>query len=414
MQNMCSKPALSDLVHLSQAAIFEPAEEVSPLPEVAPCGYDPKVLQRVFGAQPDRGLVSMAEPKKNSLGIQDALMPSGKRIRLLKTLLTSACERNCFYCPFRAGRDFRRATFKPHEMAQAFAELHRRRAVEGLFLSSGIVNGGMSTQDKLIDTVAILRKKHAFGGYVHLKLMPGCERDQVLAAMRVADRVSINLEAPSTPRLAQIAPRKAFEGELWQALRWAAEFRRTLPPPKGRRWASLVTQFIVGAAGESDAETLHTTERALREFRLSRVYFSAFHPVSDTPLENAPAESAWREHRLYQASFLLRDYGFTANELPFDAEGRLPLNEDPKLAWGKRHLSHSPVEVNRANRELLLRVPGIGLKGAEAIVLARRQRALRELSQLAALGVNVQRALPFILLDGRRPAQQLALPGMER
>lgn len=380
------------------------------MPGVAPCGYDPKALQRVFGAQPERALVSATEPKKNSLGIQDALMPGGKRIRLLKTLLTSACERNCFYCPFRAGRDFRRATLKPHEMAQVFAELHRRRLVEGIFLSSGIVNGGVNTQDKLIDTVAILRQKHRFGGYVHLKLMPGCERDQVLAAMSVADRVSINLEAPSAPRLAQIAPRKVFEGELWQVLRWAAEIRRTQLPPPGRRWASLVTQFIVGAAGESDLEILGTTDRALREFRLSRVYFSAFHPVNDTPLEGKPAESAWREHRLYQASFLLRDYGFRADELPFDANGRLPLNEDPKLAWGKRHLSDSPVEVNRADRELLLRVPGIGLKGAEAILAARRQRTLREPSQLAALGVNIHRALPFVLLDGHRPEQQLALP----
>ncbi|MCL6509705.1 MAG: radical SAM protein [Anaerolineae bacterium] len=410
---MRSMDTFGKLAFLGRQMLLEPAEEVesarrsSGVP--APCGHTPAELGRIFGGDPRRESVSLSETKKNSLGIHEAIMPGGKRIKLLKTLLTSACERDCYYCPFRAGRDFRRATFKPEEMAQAFAELKQRGIAEGLFLSSGIVGGGVRTQDRLIDTAAILRRKLDYRGYLHLKLMPGSERDQVLEAMTLADRVSVNLEAPNPDRLSRLAPKKIFLAELLQPLKWAAEIRRTMPPPYRGRWPSLVTQFVVGAAGESDVEILQTTAYLTAALGLGRVYFSAFHPVHDTPLENVPPENPWREHRLYQASFLLRDYGFQFEDLPFTADGRLPLDVDPKLGWARLNLRESPVEVNRAGREELLKVPGIGPRGADAILAARRVRALREVKQLRQLGIAAERAAPFITLDGRRPATQLAL-----
>ena len=346
--------------------------------------------------------------KSDSLVVSDAALPNGKRITMLKTLLTSVCERNCFYCPFRAERDFRRATFRPDEFANTFMAVHRAGAAEGIFLSSGVVNGGICTQDKLLDTAEILRHRLNYRGYLHLKIMPGAERAQVERAMQLADRVSINLEAPNPEKLSRLAPRKQFLEELLQPLRWVDEIRRTQPGYKGwnGHWPSSVTQFVVGAVGDTDLELLSTTERLYQEMHLKRAYYSAFNPIPDTPLENQPAASPLREHRLYEASFLLRDYGFSMEELPFVPGGNLPQNTDPKLAWAQANLQERPIEINRADRRELLRIPGIGPKGANAILSARRRNHLHDLAELRGLGINPKRAAPFILLNGVRPAYQ--------
>jgi predicted DNA-binding helix-hairpin-helix protein len=402
LELLSSQMALEPDADAGHAAIASPNAP-------APCGHSPAELQRVFGSDPQNESVSLSDAKKNSLGISEAVMPGGRRIKLLKTLLTSACERNCFYCPFRAGRNFKRATFKPEEMAKAFNELNKRNIAEGFFLSSGIIGGGVKTQDKLIDTAEILRRKLNYRGYLHLKMMPGSERDQLIHAMTLSDRISINLEAPNQQRLTHLAPKKMFFEELLQPLKWAAEIKKTLPPPRSGKWPSLVTQFVVGAVGESDVEILQTTAYLTKELGLQRAYFSAFHPVHDTPLENNAPENPWREHRLYQASFLLRDYGFEFEDLPFTQKGNLPLDVDPKLGWAKQNLQHAPIEVNRADKRELLRIPGIGPATADAILQARRNHTLREPKQLAKLGIAAARALPFVLLDGRRPAVQLPL-----
>ncbi len=367
---------------------LEPAEESRP---EAPACFTPKQRDAVF--------------------VHPAQLPNGQTIKLLKTLLTSACERDCFYCPFRAGRDFRRATFKPEEFANVFMELNRTGAAEGTFLSSGVAGGGIKTQDQLLDTADILRRKHGFRGYIHLKIMPGAEKSQVERAMQLADRVSVNLEAPSTERLAQLAPHKQFLDELLQPLKWVEEIRRTQPTCNGwnGRWPSTTTQFVVGGADESDLELLTTTAWLNKNVRLKRAYFSAFHPISDTPLENKTATDPMREHRLYQASFLLRDYGFDLEELPFLDEGFLPLRTDPKLAWAQLNLPHHPLEINKAEKSELLRIPGVGPKGADAIMNARRKGKLRDLSSLRRLGIVPERVAPFVLMDGRQAIQQLAL-----
>jgi predicted DNA-binding helix-hairpin-helix protein len=343
--------------------------------------------------------------------IHPAVLPNGKHIRLLKTLQTSACERNCYYCPFRAGRDFRRATLSPDEMARTFMGLQRAGIAEGLFLSSGIAGGSVRTQDSIIATVEILRKKLGFRGYIHLKLMPGAEFDQIFQAMRLADRVSLNLEAPNTERLALLAPRKAFFNELLKPLQDVEKIRREKPAVLGwnQRWPSITTQFVVGAVGESDLELLETTQTLHQEVKLKRAYFSRFSPIHDTPFENRSGASPLREQRLYQASFLLRDYGFTLDELPFDIHGFLPEQRDPKTAWAQVHLSEQPMEINQAGWHELLRIPGIGLHGAKAILDSRQKGKINFPEELSQLGVNPKRALPYILLNGKRPPRQLAL-----
>lgn len=352
--------------------------------------------------------------KPEDIFLSRAVLPGGKPITLLKTLLTSACERNCFYCPFRAGRNMKRATFKPEEMAGTYMSIYKAGAAQGIFLSSGILGGGITTQDKLIDTADILRNKLGYRGYLHLKIMPGAERDQVEKSMLLADRVSVNLEAPNTNRLLKLAPKKEFMEELLQPLHWVDEIRRSHSPYQAYkgRWPSTVTQFVVGAVGESDLELLTTTEYLFKQVRLGKTYYSAFSPVEDTPLEDLPPESPLRQLRLYQASFLMRDYGFSLEELPFENGGELPREIDPKVAWAQVNLIEHPVDVNSATRQELLRVPGFGPKSADAILAARRQgQKVRphEVEELRKIGVNPKRAMPYILLGGRRPAHQMAL-----
>lgn len=341
-----------------------------------------------------------------------AALPGGRRIPLLKAMLTTACERDCNYCGFRAGSDARRVTLRPEEMAAAFMQVHRSGQVQGLFLSAGVCGGGVRTQDGLLDACEILRRRLGYRGYLHLKLMPGVERDQAQRAMELADRVSVNLEAPSPERLARLAPAKRFEAELLQPLLWVQAIRRQQEGQRGwgGRWPSSTTQFVVGAAGESDLEILSTTSWLTRTQGLARAYFEAFTPVAGTPLEGHPPEDPLREHRLYQASFLLRDYGFDLEELAFDAAGRLPLDLDPKQAYARAHLTGRPVDVNRSGREELLRVPGIGPAGVRAILAARRAgQRFHELGELGRVGVLAERAAPYVLFDGRPALRQMRL-----
>jgi predicted DNA-binding helix-hairpin-helix protein len=241
--------------------------------------------------------------------------------------------------------------------------------------------------------------------------MPGAEQTQVEKAMQLTDRLSINLEAPNDQRLLLLAPRKQFVEELLRPLQWVEQIRQTQRPQHtwNGKWPSTVTQFVVGAVGESDLEILTTTEYLYKRLQLRRAYFSAFSPIHDTPLENNPAENPLRKNRLYQTSFLFRDYGFSLEEMPFDQTGNLPLHIDPKLAWAKANLRESPVEVNRADQEELLRIPGVGPKGANHILQNRRQARLRDLKDLQAIGVQTNRMAPFVLLDGKRPTYQIPL-----
>jgi predicted DNA-binding helix-hairpin-helix protein len=336
--------------------------------------------------------------------VSNVSTPAGQ-VPMMKSMMTTACERNCYYCPFRAGRGkTRRVTFKPDEMAATFDQLQTAGIAKGLFLSSGIIKGSVTTQDKILDTVEIIRRKYQYKGFVHLKIMPGAEYDQVYRAMQLADRVSINLEGPTQERLTALAPKKDFAGELLQRLAWAHQIRQS-----GIR-ASTVTQFVVGAVGDTDLEILSISERLYGQMGISRAYFSGFNPIIDTPFENLNSTLPVREFRLYQSSFLLRDYGWSVEELPFEDGGNLRLDVDPKRAWADANLLQKPLDVMRADRADLMRIPGIGPKGADAILRARRTARLTDIAQLRALGIRApEQAAPYILLDGRRPPMQLSL-----
>jgi predicted DNA-binding helix-hairpin-helix protein len=376
--------AIEKLQILGPAAQYEPAEDVG-----------------LSG----QSLGIPRTPPQLAKCVSHATLPGGKQIPILKTLVSSVCENDCRYCAFRAGRDVRRATFSADELANLSDQLWRQGLVKGVFLSSGVVGGGPRTQDKIIATAELLRRKYRFPGYLHVKIMPGAEHAQVVETMRWADRVSVNLEAPNPARLAELAPRKGFSTDLFERLRWAHELRQA---GVGRR-PSITTQFVVGAVGETDLELLLTSAHLYRELGLARAYFSGFSPIPDTPLEEHPPIVLRREQRLYQASFLLRDYGFDVEELPFEGSGNLPLDIDPKLAWARTHLREQPIEVNTADRATLLRVPGIGPTIADRIVRARRQGTLRELSHLRKLGAAPGRMAPFVLLDGHQAPRQLTL-----
>lgn len=326
---------------------------------------------------------------------------------VMKTMVTTACEKNCFYCPFRAGRgSTERVTFKPDELARVFDDMQRAKIVDGLFLSSGIIKGGATTQDKIIDTAEIIRKKYRYPGYIHLKIMPGAESDQIFRAMQLADRVSINLEGPTAERLLALAPKKEFDGEVLDRLLWAGQIKRE----KEQKLACLVTQFVVGAVGDTDLELLSLSQRLYQQIGLARAYYSAFSPIRDTPFEHLDATLPARERRLYQSSFLLRDYQWEVEDLPFQQSGNLRTDVDPKRAWADLYLRQAPVDIMHADRETLLRVPGIGPKGVDAIIKARKSGTLRELAHLRRIGIRApEQAAPYILFNGYRPPQQLTL-----
>src|SRR5216683_2778944 len=376
---------MTKLAQMGDATIYEPA------------GDQPQ-QERRRGAYQSRSLAEC---------ITNVSTPKGS-LPIVKTMLTTACERNCYYCPFRAGRSkMKRLTFSPDELAQGFDTLQRAGQVEGMFLSSGIIKGSVTTQDKIIDTAEIIRNRYGYRGYLHLKIMPGVENEQLYRLMQLADRVSVNLEGPTQERLNALAPKKDFQRELLSMLQLAEKIRREHPYQK---LAGTVTQFVVGAVGDTDQELLSLSSRLYRQYGLTRAYYSGFSPVIQTPFENLLPTDPLREHRLYQASFLLRDYGWKVEDLPFLTDGNMELARDPKRAWAERYLREVPLEIMTARRDQLLRIPGIGPVAADAILKARRQGNLTSLTDLRKLGIRApEQASSYILLNGRKPLAQQSL-----
>lgn len=332
------------------------------------------------------------------------IYPSKAGLRIVpifKVLMSNICEIDCFYCASRAGRSFREYSFTPEELAATFTMLYEKGLVKGIFLSSAIEQGPNKIMERMLKATEIIRFKQGFKGYVHLKLMLGAKGSYIERACELATRVSVNLEAPGPEWLKRISPKKDFDS----ILNMIKETSKLIED----RNVSQTSQFVPGAADEPDREILKICERLYREYKLKRCYFEAFKPIPETPLGEKPPTPKRRESRLYQASMLLRDYDFEAEELVFDDNGNLPLDKDPKLLWALSHPEKFPLEINKASLEELKRVPGIGNLSAARIFEMRAKESIRDLSQLKFCGARTNKASPFILLEGKKKPPQLPL-----
>lgn len=335
----------------------------------------------------------------------------GMRTTLLRILMTNACSYNCHYCPMRRDRPMPRTLLKPEELVRIFLAAHGKGWCQGLFITTGIPGRPVRVMDDLIQVLELLRERHRFGGYIHVKLVPGADETQIGRLTALASRVSLNFEAPCGASLRQIAPDKSFsttmhDFERVRSLvlgeREAQAYGKPRDPLHPGGTAGMTMQFVVGATPDTDRRLLGTVDALQAGGGVHHAHFSAFRPISDTPLESMPATPALREHRLYQATYLLQSYGFTADEIVYGQNGNLPLAVDPKCGWALAHPERFPVEVRTASYEELVRVPGIGPLAARRILGERGSSVLRTLADLRKLGVHTVRAGGFLTLGGRR------------
>ncbi|MDR7031430.1 putative DNA modification/repair radical SAM protein [Mesorhizobium sp. BE184] len=372
-------------------------------------------------AKYDASCASSGAAKRNSLksggigstegmGICHSYAPDGRCISLLKILLTNFCIYDCSYCINRSSSNVRRARFTVDEVVRLTMDFYRRNYIEGLFLSSGVVRSPDETMGEMVKVARRLRLDEKFGGYIHLKTIPECSQELIEKAGLYADRLSINVELPTDESVKRFAPEKRPEtirlsmAKLREKMEEKAE--PTLKTKTRERFApgGQSTQMIVGADSTSDDGILKTSARLYGSYQLRRVYYSAFSPIPDSsaalPVRKPPL---MREHRLYQADWLMRFYGFSQPEiLQGSADGMLDLAIDPKLAWALRHRGLFPVDVNRADRETLLRVPGLGTKVVDRIIATRRHRRLR-LEDVGRLAKSIAKLRPFIFAQGWSP-----------
>jgi putative DNA modification/repair radical SAM protein len=344
-----------------------------------------------------------------SIGICHSYTPDGRCVSLLKLLLTNYCIYDCTYCVNRISSNTPRARFTPDEVVSLTIEFYKRNYIEGLFLSSGIIQSPDYTMEQLIRVARTLRQEHLFGGYIHLKAAPGASPDLMLEAGKWADRLSANIEMPLQSDLDKLAPAKTHteiehtmadiqNGTLDAKDRGKRNGQTPTFAPAGQS-----TQMMIGATASADSDILHKSSDLYSRYRLRRVYYSAFSPIphadSRLPLIKAPL---MREHRLYQADWLMRFYGFDVQEITTPQEPNLPLDKDPKLAWALRNRAFFPVDVNAASQEALLRVPGFGVRNVHRMVRIRKYRRLK-LPDLACLKVPLSRAKYFIVTADHNP-----------
>ena len=355
------------------------------------------------------------------MGICHAYAPDGRCISLLKILLTNSCIFDCHYCINRKSSNVRRARFTPEEVVTLTLSFYRRNYIEGLFLSSGIIRSSNYTMEQLVEVARCLREDHDFRGYIHLKTIPDADPELVNKAGLHADRVSINVELPTATGLAKLAPEKdagrietAMTG-MKAAIEEGRDARKRFRSAPNFAPAGQSTQMIVGADGASDRDIVLKASRLYDRHRLRRVYYSAFSPIPDAssvlPLQRPPL---MREHRLYQSDWLMRFYGFQPGEIGDLAGvgGMLPLDIDPKLAWALKCREAFPVDVNRAPRERLLRIPGLGVRAVDRLIAARRFRRLR-LEDVGRLTVSIAKVRPFIEAEGWRPTALTERPNLQ-
>ena len=377
-------------------------------------------------AKYDASCASSGAPKRNSrganglgatngMGICHSFTPDGRCVSLLKVLLTNFCLYDCQYCVNRRSSNVPRARFSPEEVARLTLDFYRRNCISGLFLSSGIIRSADYTMEQLIRVARILREQHNFRGYIHLKTIPDADPLLIEEAGRLADRLSVNIELPTDASLKRLAPEKQAH-TIRQAMGVIHQGQQAVAnEPKAPRFtpAGQSTQVIVGADSTDDSTLLRNAESLYQGYGLKRVYYSAFSPIPDSP-GSVPlaAPPLLREHRLYQADFLLRGYGYKAGEL-LGQNGNLALDIDPKLAWALANRDVFPLDVNRAEPALLARIPGIGLRSVQRLVALRRERRIRY-DDLVQLRCVLDKARPFIVTSDYRPAQAELRSGLLR
>ena len=341
------------------------------------------------------------------MGICHSYTEDGRCVSLLKILLTNFCIYDCAYCITRKSNDIKRAAFTVQEVVDLTINFYRRNYIEGLFLSSGIFKNADYTMEHLVRVAKKLREEHKFNGYIHLKTIPGASEELIKEAGRYADRLSVNIELPSESSLKNLAPEKNYSeillpmGSIKQQLVQAKEERKLFRSAPVFAPAGQSTQLIVGASAENDQQILQLSNSLYKDYNLKRVYYSGYVPVStDNRLPVISEPPIIRENRIYQADWLMRFYGFDAKEIVDDLNPNLDLEIDPKLAWALRNRFYFPVELNTADYEMILRVPGIGVKSAQKIVSARRFTKL-QYDHLRQMGVVLKRAKFFITCQGR-------------
>ncbi|MCC2656853.1 MAG: putative modification/repair radical protein [Panacagrimonas sp.] len=367
-------------------------------------------------AKYDASCASSGGPRRDSLGtggigstegmgICHAYAPDGRCISLLKILLTNFCVYDCAYCINRRSSNVERARFSVNDVVTLTLDFYKRNYIEGLFLSSGIIRSPDYTMEQLVLVARKLRVDHRFGGYIHLKTIPDAAPELIADAGRWADRLSINVELPTESGLKKLAPEKNLRDIRAAMGQLRLRIDETEEEPRAPRFAPAgqSTQMIVGADAANDRDVLETSDTLYRNYRLRRVYYSAFSPIPDASSVLPPtAPPLVREHRLYQADWLLRFYGFTVEDIaPADAPD-LPMDVDPKTAWALRHREQFPVDVNRADRETLLRVPGLGVRNVERLLDLRAHKTLRY-QDLVRLRVPMKRVAAFIVTADHRP-----------
>ncbi len=350
------------------------------------------------------------------MGICHAYAPDGRCISLLKILLTNSCIYDCLYCINRRSSGVRRARFTPEEVVTLTLGFYRRNCIEGLFLSSGIIKNPDYTMEQVIRVARLLREEHGFRGYIHLKTIPDASPELLAEAGRWADRLSINVELPTEASLGRLAPEKDMPGIRRSMGRMRLKIDEARAEKRAPRFAPAgqSTQMIIGADSSSDRDILALSTNLYGNYGLRRVYYSAFSPIPDAssalPPQKAPLV---REHRLYQADWLMRFYEFEANELALDAGGNLDLSIDPKLAWALQHRDRFPVDLNSATREQMLRIPGLGVKSVTRLLQARRHRRLR-MDDLARLQLPITKIAPFVVVADHTPGAQLDSATLQR
>ena len=348
-------------------------------------------------------------------GICHSYTPDGRCVSLLKILLTNYCTYDCVFCVNRVSSDIRRARFSPQEVVDLTINFYKRNYIEGLFLSSGIIQSPDYTMEQLIEVARTLREVHSFGGYIHLKAIPGASRRLVELAGSYADRLSANMELPTQQDLVQLAPDKKIDviegtmAQIHERKLEAEEDRKRERIHAAKRFAPAgqSTQLVVGATPSTDQQILATAAHLYTGYNLRRIYYSGFSPFpqGDARLPQKAAPLV-REHRLYQADWLMRFYGFRGDELTTAAQPNLDLERDPKLTWALAHREFFPVDVNRAPREALLRVPGIGYRNVERILRIRRYHPL-SLDDLRRLNVRLKSVTGFVTATDHLPTTRL-------